>query len=50
MQVIEAKEAIATALQRPRTTLQLNYRSIIEEMDEESDGELYDSDLDELAL
>ncbi|KFY46839.1 hypothetical protein V494_00295 [Pseudogymnoascus sp. VKM F-4513 (FW-928)] len=49
-QVIEAEEATATASQRPRTTPRLNYRSIIEEMDEESDGELYDSDLDELAL
>ncbi|KFY10404.1 hypothetical protein V492_05041 [Pseudogymnoascus sp. VKM F-4246] len=50
LQVAEAEEATATASQRPRTTPRLNYRSIIEEIDEESDGEPYDSNLDELAL
>ncbi|KFX98459.1 hypothetical protein V490_02294, partial [Pseudogymnoascus sp. VKM F-3557] len=48
-QVVEA-EAATTASQRPRTTPRLNYHSIIEEIDEESEEELYDSELDELAL
>ncbi|KFY97499.1 hypothetical protein V500_02044 [Pseudogymnoascus sp. VKM F-4518 (FW-2643)] len=49
-QVAEAEAATATASQRPRTTLQLIDQATIEEMDEESSEELYDSDLDELAL
>ncbi|KFY18196.1 hypothetical protein V492_00084 [Pseudogymnoascus sp. VKM F-4246] len=53
-QVAEAEEATAAASQRPRTTPRLNYRSIIEEMDdkesEESNRELSDDDIDELGL
>ena len=49
-QVVEAEAATATASQRPRTTPQPINKAAIEEIDEESEEELYDSDLDELAL
>ncbi|KFY30029.1 hypothetical protein V494_08307, partial [Pseudogymnoascus sp. VKM F-4513 (FW-928)] len=49
-QVAEAEAATATASQRPRTSPRLNYHTVIEEIDEESEEELFDSDLDELAL
>ncbi|KFY18076.1 hypothetical protein V492_00173 [Pseudogymnoascus sp. VKM F-4246] len=56
LQVAEA-EAVTTASQRPRTTPRPNYRSIIEEIDdeeseesEESNMELSDDDIDELGL
>ncbi|KFY97402.1 hypothetical protein V498_02084, partial [Pseudogymnoascus sp. VKM F-4517 (FW-2822)] len=49
-QVVEAEAATATASQRPRTTLRPINEATIEEIDEESEEELYDSDLDELAL
>ncbi|KFY93032.1 hypothetical protein V498_04592, partial [Pseudogymnoascus sp. VKM F-4517 (FW-2822)] len=49
-QVVEAEAATATASQRPRTTPRPINEAIIEEIDEESEEELYDSDLDELAL
>jgi hypothetical protein len=48
-QVAEAEAATATASQRPRTTPRLIEKATIEEIDEESEEELYDSDLDELA-
>ena len=47
-QVVEAEAA--TASQRPRTTPRPIHEAVIEEIDEESEEELYDSDLDELAL
>jgi len=47
-QVVEAEAA--TASQRSRTTPRLMDKAIVEEIDEESEEELYDSDLDELAL
>ncbi|KFY89755.1 hypothetical protein V498_06304 [Pseudogymnoascus sp. VKM F-4517 (FW-2822)] len=61
-QVVEAEAATAAASQRSRTTPRpITYltditprltleEAIIEEIDEESEEELYDSDLDELAL
>ncbi|KFY20380.1 hypothetical protein V493_07691, partial [Pseudogymnoascus sp. VKM F-4281 (FW-2241)] len=49
-QVVEAEAATSTASQRPRTTPRLIEEATIEEIDEESEEELYDSDLDELAL
>ncbi|KFY32645.1 hypothetical protein V493_00004, partial [Pseudogymnoascus sp. VKM F-4281 (FW-2241)] len=49
-QVVEAEAATATASQRPRTTPRLIEEATIEEINEESEEELYDSDLDELAL
>ncbi|KFY68256.1 hypothetical protein V496_01176 [Pseudogymnoascus sp. VKM F-4515 (FW-2607)] len=49
-QVVEAEAATATASQRPRTTPRPIHKAVIEEIDEESEEELYDSDLDELAL
>ena len=51
-QVVEAEAATATATasQRPRTTPRPINEAIIEEIDEENEEELYDSDLDELAL
>jgi hypothetical protein len=49
-QVVEAEAATATASQRSRTTLRPINEATIEEIDEESEEELYNSDLDELAL
>ena len=49
-QVVEAEAATATASQRPRTTPRPINEVTIEEIDEESEEELYDSELDELAL
>ncbi|KFY67725.1 hypothetical protein V497_00248 [Pseudogymnoascus sp. VKM F-4516 (FW-969)] len=53
-QVVEAEAATAaataTASQRSRTTPRPINEAVIKEIDEESEEELYDSDLDELAL
>jgi hypothetical protein len=49
-QVAEAEAATATASQMSRRTLQLIDKATIEEIDEESGEELYDSDIDELGL
>ncbi|KFY91991.1 hypothetical protein V498_05200, partial [Pseudogymnoascus sp. VKM F-4517 (FW-2822)] len=50
LQVVEAEAATATASQRPRTTPRPMNGAVIKEIDEESEEELYDSELDELAL
>jgi hypothetical protein len=46
----EAATAAATASQRSRRTPRLMDKATIEEIDEESEEELYDSDIDELGL
>jgi ribosomal protein L12E/L44/L45/RPP1/RPP2 len=46
----EAATAAATASQRSRRTPRLMDKATIEEIDEESEEEPYDSDVDELGL
>jgi hypothetical protein len=50
LQVAEVEAVTAIASQRPRTTPRPVNKATIEEIDEESEEELYDSELDELAL